>query len=297
MSAVDTTTLSRPVGPELTPAGGAVADPWLRTAVVVPAARCGRSGVSDGGWVAGTVAGHLGRGPVEVTFHSPAPLGVPLELRAADDRASLPLTPGPSGPSAQPAVSTRTGAAARSEVGRLLASARRVGVQLRAPDPVTWDEARAAEGRFAGHGDHADPGCYVCGAGRAPGDGLRLFAGPVPGRPGTVAATCVPLPDQAAPAGVWALLGCPTASVAHEPGRRAARLVRLTGQVLGPVRSGERHVVVAERVAGGVWAAGDRRPVHVRVAVYPVPAAVPVPAPAGSGRPVAVGLATWARVS
>jgi hypothetical protein len=293
VSSVHTTTLERPLGSERTPAGGVVADPWLRTAVVVPAARCGRSGVGDGGWVAGTVAGHLGRGPVEVTFHSPAPLDVPLELRAADDRASLAMSPGPSGPSVPPAMSTLTGTAAGSEVGRLLASARRVGVRLRAPAPVTWDEARAAEGRFAGHGDHPDPGCYVCGAGRAPGDGLRLFAGPVPGRPGTVAATCVPLPDQANPIGVWALLGCPTGPVAHEPGRRAARLGRLTGHVLGPVRSGERHVVVAER------AAGDGRRVHVRVAVYPAPALALAPAlgPAGSGRPVAVGLATWVRVS
>lgn len=130
----------------------------------------------------------------------------------------------------------------------------------------------------------------MCGSRRASGDGRRLVAGPVPGRPDTVAATCVPLPDRAAPADVGALLGCPTAWTAAAPGRPAWRLVRLTGHVLGPGRFGERHVVVAER------AADDGRRGHVRGAAFPAPPAG-LAGPAGSGRPVAVGLARWARVS
>ena len=57
-----------------------VPDPWLVATVTVPAARRGPPGTGNGGWVCGTVATHLGAGPVEVTLHAPTPLDVPLEV-------------------------------------------------------------------------------------------------------------------------------------------------------------------------------------------------------------------------
>lgn len=244
------------------PAAQVVEDPWLSSTVMVPSDRCGPPGMGNGGWVSGTVAGHLGRGPVEVTLHAPTPLGTPLGLRAADDRASL------------------------DDGGRVLVTARRVATRLVPPVAATWDEAVRASADFAGHHDHPFPGCFVCGTERAAGDGLRLFAGPVAGRPGTVAAPFVPSAAHALAgegrlplAAVWALLDCPSAWVAYGPGK-VALLGRLTGDVRGEVRVGRRYVVVGRLLAE------EGRKLRSRVAVHDVDA----------GRAVAVGLATWVRI-
>ncbi|MBN2622164.1 MAG: hypothetical protein JXA83_02290, partial [Acidimicrobiales bacterium] len=66
-----------------------IADPWLASTVTVPADRNGPPGIANGGWVSGLVAGHLGAGPVAVTLRAPTPLDTPLDLRAADDDATL----------------------------------------------------------------------------------------------------------------------------------------------------------------------------------------------------------------
>lgn len=117
----------------------AMADPWLHTTLRFPASRCGPPGMVNGGWVSGSVAGHLGTGPVEVLLRNPTPLESPLELRAADDQAVL------------------------TDDATVLVAARRVHVSPVPPAPVTPDEARAAEARFVGHHDHPFPGCFVCG--------------------------------------------------------------------------------------------------------------------------------------
>jgi hypothetical protein len=237
-----------------------VEDPWLSSTVVVPSDRCGPPGMGNGGWVCGTVAGHLGVGPVEVTLHAPTPLDTPLGLRAADDHASL------------------------DDDGRVLVTARRVSAWPIPTQPVTWDEAVAASRRFAGHESHPFPGCFVCGTERADGDGLRLFAGPVAGRPGVVAAPYEPDPahtidgQRLGPAGVWALLDCPSAWVAYGPGK-VALLGRLTGQVRGEVRVGRRYVVVGRLLSE------EGRKMRSAVSVHEV-----------GGGPVAVGLATWVRI-
>ena len=238
-----------------------VADPWLSSTVTIPADRCGPPGMGNGGWVSGTVASHLGRGPIEVTLHAPTPLDVPLGLGVADDDASL------------------------DDAGRVVVTARRVAVTPVPPAAVTWDEAVAAGEAFAGHHDHPFPGCFVCGTDRGHGDGLRLFAGPVAGLPGTVAAAYIPHPAHThdgrrlPPAGVWALLDCPSAWVAYGPGKVAV-LGQLTAEVTGAVEVGRRYVVVA-RIIGE-----EGRRLRSRVAVHDVDA----------GRLIATGLATWVRI-
>lgn len=238
-----------------------MADPWLSSSVTIPADRCGPPGMGNGGWVSGTVAPHLGRGPVEVTLHAPTPLDVPLGLRAADDDASL------------------------DDAGRVLVTARRVAATPAPPAAVTWDEAVVAGQAFAGHHEHPFPGCFACGTDRGEGHGLRLFAGPVAGPPGTVATAFTSHPAHTLdgrrlpPAGVWALLDCPGAWVDYGPGKVAV-LGQLTAAVTGPVEVGRRYVVVARKI--GV----EGRRLRSRVAVHDVDA----------GRVVATGLAPWVRL-
>ncbi len=225
------------------PTVATVPDPWLRTTLRFPASRCGPPSMANGGWVAGTVAGHLGDGPIEVMLRRPTPLESPVELRAADDDAAL------------------------IDGGAELVTARRSPGEIRPPAPVTWDEARHAAAHFTGH-DHPFPGCFVCGTDRAEGDGLRLFTGPVAGRPGAVAGLLTPRVEHATTPGgrvpqatVWAALDCPSAWPHLRPGV-VGLLGRMRAQVWSTVTVGEQYVAVGE-------AAGeDGRKRFSRSAVY-----------------------------
>lgn len=220
-----------------------ISDPWLAASVSVPADRCGPPGMANGGWVAGTVAAHLGPGAVQVDLRAPTPLEKPLDLRAADDRATLSLDE------------------------RVLVDAMRTPGAVRAPAPVDWPAGEAATAAFAGHHDHPFPGCFVCGTARAAGDGLRIFPGPVPGVEGLVAAVFTPHPAHAGPSGrlpgpaVWAALDCPTAW-AHLASGEVPLLARLRAEVRGPVHAGRPYLVVAE-VMGR-----DGRKAYGRAGIY-----------------------------
>jgi hypothetical protein len=104
--------------------------------------------------------------------------------------------------------------------GWLLAEARPAAaeVELTVPDTPTPEEARAAAGRGAYYGDPLFPDCVVCGPARAPGDGLRIFPGPV-SRRSVWAAPWTPDPSVGGPDGqardevVWAALLGPDGEV------------------------------------------------------------------------------------
>lgn len=186
---------------------------------------------ANGGYVGGRLASYLG-GAVEVTLRRPPPLNQTLEVeRPATDRVAL----------------------VHGEV--LLADARRAHVDLSLPAPVSYDEAERATERFRWRDGHPSPTCFVCGPHRDPGDGLRIFAGPVHGR-NLVAAPWVPpaalaLADGSMPIEmIWAALDCPGAMAfpEHVEGR-AVLLGRMAVAQVGPVLAGRRHVVVAWPIA------------------------------------------------
>jgi hypothetical protein len=172
----------------------------------------------NGGYSAGLIARELGGDEVEVTLRLPPPLDEVLRLddegRVWDDHA-------------------------------LIAEARASTVGLTPPDPVSWGDAAAAETPDL----HSPfPHCFVCGAARDEGDGLRLFAGPVAGRD-VYAATWTVRDDTVGPEFVWAALDCPGAFATAVPGRGTVVLGRLTARVDRVPQAGERCVVVAWHLA------------------------------------------------
>src|SRR6202050_2343459 len=100
------------------------------------------------------------------------------------------------------------------------------------PPPLA--EAHAAPGGARYYTDPLFPGCFVCGMDRRPGDGLRIFPGPVAGRP-LWAAPWTPDPSvtdadgRLRPEMAWAALDCPSGIAAAE----AADLARDTAILLG----------------------------------------------------------------
>ncbi len=152
--------------------------------------------------------------------------------------------------------------------------------------PPTFDEATAAARGYRGLHEHPYPGCFVCGPDRAHGDGLRIFPGPLAGRPG-VASPWVP--DRVARRGrgslrvapefLWAALDCPGCFAFITPPDRAFLLGELAVERRGDVAVGERCVVMG-------WELGvDGRKHFVATALF-----------GADGGCRGVGRATWFEV-
>ena len=184
----------------------------MKSSLVIPSRFCGPPGSGNGGYVCGRIAVYLD-GPVTVTLRRPPPLDTPM-VAERDDEGAVRIHDG----------------------GTLIAEATsspgRPAMEI--PGEVSMAEARTAAGRSRYYADPVFPGCFVCGTGRRPGDGLRIFPGPLAGRP-LWAAPWTPGPSvtgadgKVRPEVVWAALDCPSGIAAAE----AASLARDTAVLLG----------------------------------------------------------------
>lgn len=185
----------------------------MDSSVVIPTRFRGPPESANGGYTCGLVA-ELAAQPVEVTLRRPPPLGRPLRW----DGSRL------------------------FDGEELVAETIPVTVTLELPAPVWWEQAELAAARFPGFEAHAFPTCFVCGPGRAVGDGLRIFAGPVEGR-ALVAAPWL-VPEEVDARLLWAALDCPGAIAVGYPRRGETVLGRFAARVLSVPAPGEQCVVV-----------------------------------------------------
>ena len=222
---------------------------------------CGPPDTADGGYVAGRLARHLD-GPVEVTLRAPTPLERELRIET-NDTGDLVLLDGPT----------------------TLAQARRAPVELEPPAPPSFDEAQARARSCRAFETHPYPGSFACGPDREPGDGLRIFPGPVAGTDRVAAPW---LPDASLsgadgavqPEFVWSALDSSSSfPLLEDPESQSLEpmvLGRLAAAVTGCPEPGERCVVVA-------WPLGiDGRRGFAGSAVY-----------GGDGRLLGLARATW----
>lgn len=213
--------------------------------VTIPRRFNGPPDSANGGYACGVVAGLLhhddrqaevepGRGQiVDVMLRLPPPLETPLRVEREDDRVTV------------------------HDGDDFVAEAGPIDLDLDLPSVVTLEEASSALAAVdvdAELGDHAFPTCFTCGPAREPGDGLRIFAFPVPGRDDDlVAAPWVPHESLAGEDGavpeevVWAALDCPTYFAWHTM-RATALLGRLGAQVRRVPEVGEELAVAAWRI-------------------------------------------------
>ncbi len=225
----------------------------------IPARFNGPPGSGNGGWCAGafaTAAGaRIGGPPVQVTLRVPPPLDTDLMLVDGSVRAGDVLV-------------------AEVLVAEVPAD-RDEGVGVPVP-AVPLAEAVTAAKDYPGFGAHPFPGCFVCGPDRAPGDGLRIFPGPLPGD-----RTAAP---WAVPAGVtvetmWAALDCPGGWTAIGASGRPFVLGRIAAAVTALPVPGDECVVV------GALSGVNGRKAMVDSAVY-----------GPDGRRLAQARATWLAV-
>jgi len=199
---------------------------------------CGPAASANGGYFAGLVATLAAR-TLSVRLRVPPPLDTEFSVRELPDGA----------------LQVCRGEEIIGEAGpATLALDERA-----APDYL---EAVEASRRYAGFRYHRFPSCFVCGTQRVRGDGLRIFAGPIPER-GVVAAPWVP--DTGLDAGdgkvrpefMSAALDCP-GYYAVAPDDRMLLLAEFTAHVDRRVHIGESCTVVGWQigVSGRKHAAG-----------------------------------------
>ena len=187
---------------------------------------CGPPDSANGGYACGILGTRL-PGPAEVTLHRPPPLDTPLQVRQAGDGLEL------------------------MHGAELVATAVTTTIDLALPESVAFELAVEASKGYPGFAAHPFRTCFVCGPDREAGDGLRIFAGPLPGRP-VAAAPWVPSNDvcdgdgRVAPACLWAALDCPSyfGIHAHTGQLPMALLGRLAVHIERRPRSAERCVAV-----------------------------------------------------
>jgi hypothetical protein len=183
--------------------------------MIIPARFNGPPGSANGGYACGVFSEALGGG-FEVTLLRPPPLDTQLEIVGDELRDG--------------------------EVA--VARARRAAPEADTPQPVSVDAAEEASRRYAGFEHHAYPTCFTCGPARE--DGLGIYAGPVSGREGVVAAPWVP--GELRPEIVWAALDCPAGWAVDDFQREGVLLGRMAATIRSAPAAGEPHVVMGWRV-------------------------------------------------
>ena len=231
----------------------------LPAAVRIPRGHNGPARSANGGVAAGTMAA-LVDGPAEVRLSAPPPMGVDLPVRRQGEWV-----------------------VASHDDTQVLAVRSAAAPEVPLPD---LDPAVVGDGEpFP---DHPAVTCVVCGEEHP--DGLRMFPAPVEGHPGVLATWWEPPAWSIDPDGhlrhdlLWGVLDCPGAlaimHAADEP--TFAALAGITGEVLAPVRQGERVLVLGftlgadgrKRIAGTAVLGpdGDLR-AHTRQLCIAVPPA------------------------
>lgn len=177
----------------------------------------------NGGYVSGLLAAHM-EGPAEVTLRQPPPLEKELCIKQlAEGQFHL--------------LDNET----------LIAEGRPGQVQVEAPRCLSFEAAQLASRAYEEHENHNFTTCFVCGPGRS--DGLRIFAGPVPGRQ-LVAAAWIPPTWIADEHGfiqekyLWAALDCPGYYATLEVDDSLKVLGRMTADVMASVRPGMKLVAM-----------------------------------------------------
>ncbi|MXG90289.1 hypothetical protein [Nocardioides flavescens] len=198
--------------------------------LVVPSRFCGPPRSGNGGWSAGALADLAPWSTVTVRLSAPPPLDVAMDVAMTVAEAGGALVASYAGPEGEPIEVLR---------------ATETDHEPAPVEPVSLDVATEAAARYPGLTEHPFPTCVVCGTGREPGDGLRVFAGPVvPGEAGRSAAVWTPT-EPGTTALAWAAMDCPGAWAA-DIGERLMVLGTMTARVDRLPVEGEPHVVVGE---------------------------------------------------
>lgn len=196
--------------------------------ITIPAQFNGPPGSGNGGYSAGLLAQHLD-GPHTIRINAPIPLETPLTIASDGDNTTL-------------------------HSGDTLIMTARPEAPAIAPRPAPgFEAARAASEHPRPFGAGEMSVCFVCGRGRAPGEGLRIFCGQLED-PETAATVWTPHETFADESGlvrpeiIWSALDCPGGFSLPDVDR--ALLGEMNAQILERPPVGEPLIIASWRTGG-----------------------------------------------
>ena len=183
---------------------------------------------ANGGYTCGIAAGAMGARAAEVNLRLPPPLERPLALEATQEEVRI------------------------LDGQNVVADGQRLdGVELELPEAPPIHLAEEADARYPFYDDHSFPDCFVCGPAREPGDGLRIYPGPIEGAQ-IMACAWEPDPGLTGEDGavrgeiVWSALDCPSGLAAGHYATDEVTMVlaRLRGEVDRRLEPAQPYIVV-----------------------------------------------------
>ncbi len=200
----------------------------MNNQIIIDHRFCGPPDSGNGGYTCGMLAKYVGN-PSEITLVSPPPLERPLAVSKVGEQWIL---------------SDGEVVVARGEAGP---------VEIEVPEPPTAAQAGSAVARSEIFEKHSFPTCFVCGPQRTERDGLRIFAGQVPGE-SFVCTQWIPddtLTDNQGMVRdeiIWAALDCPGAWTAFSERTRTIVLGKLAVQIFSRMKAGDPCIVMGWKI-------------------------------------------------
>ena len=199
--------------------------------ITVPKHYQGPTDIVNGGYLAGLLGERLA-GPAEVSLRAPWPVDTAVQLDQMDDHLLV------------------------HDNGHRIASARPIAsFDLDVPAVPDLGDVIVAENNYRDSSGSPVPNCFVCGVNRAPGEGLRVFAGKVADHH-CAASRWTPGPELAGTDGmisdryIWAALDCPSAWALPDEFGENTLLARMEAETFLPLKAGTACTVLA-------WQLGD----------------------------------------
>jgi hypothetical protein len=225
--------------------------------VNIPNRFCGPIESANGGYTCGILANAI-EGAAEVTLRHPPPINQMMEIKQKDDNFFI-----------------------LSDQDKVIAEAKPTELELIPPRPPTMKVAQNSSVKEEDLADHYYPDCFVCGPHRNPGDGLRIFPGPVEDK-AYLAAVWIPDTSLIDEEGyikneiVWSALDCPSGWAIVAERMRFIVLGRLAVQIYKRVKPNKEFIVLG-------WTLSEEgRKIYAGTALY-----------SASGQLYAKGKATW----
>ena len=218
---------------------------------------CGPPDSANGGYTCGLLAKGV-KGAAEVTLRHPPPINRDLEIKQTAENCF-----------------------ALYDQSKIIAEAKPAELELVPPDPLNLETAKRATIKEEDITDHYFPECFVCGPRRRPGDGLRIFPGPVEGKD-YIAAVWLPDKTLSDEQGyikdefIWSALDCPSGWAIITEKMRFIMLGRLVVEIDGSVKSNTEFIVIGWKLSE------EGRKIYAGTALYSV-----------EGQLLAKGKATW----
>ncbi len=127
----------------------------MKSQINISSRFCGPIDSANGGYTCGILSNAI-EGTAEVTLRHPPPINKVMEIKQKEENNFV-----------------------LYDQDRVIAEAKATELELVPPRPPNIEVAELSTIKEEDIEDHYFPDCFVCGPKRRPGDGMRIFPGPV----------------------------------------------------------------------------------------------------------------------